>query len=640
VDGSLVDLPGQKDRALLAILAVSSGAGLPRDKLTGLLWSDRGDIQARDSLKHALKHIRQAFNDAVPEQARERLIVTTDHHEVRLAADLISVDVKAFEGLIRKGTPDSLEEANRLGTGEFLEGIVVNAAGFESWLLAERQRLRRLQEQALTKLLVPTLDTEIRERAALRLLELDPTREVAARVLMQVHVQRGESAQAVRLFEGLRDRLQIDLGVRPERETIDLYESIRSGATHAVETKPQLTMRAGGPDLLGKPSIAVLPFTNMSSNPDQQYFSDGITEDIITELSRFHELCVLARNASFRFRGQAVDVRAVGRELSAQYVVEGSIRKLGTRIRITVQLIDAESRNHLWAERYDRDEQEIFAVQDDIVRSLVGTLVGRLEAIGAERSRRKPPASMLAYDYVLRAAAQPIGDLAAEAEACRCLEKAIELDPNYGHAQALLAYLLSQEWGRDMSGSDAVLDRALELAKNGVRLDETNNHCQHTLGWIYLLRQEFDLSEHHYQRAIDLNPNSASSLTDMGNLLMFIGRPDEAIEWYKRSRTVDLHFNPVWWWRMVGAAHFIAHRYDEAIAAFNRSANVPAWAAAYMAASHALAGRLESARRSAAEVLRLWPEFSSRTYVAKEPFKLAHDRKHLLEGFGKAGLPE
>jgi hypothetical protein len=190
--------------------------------------------------------------------------------------------------------------------------------------LAERQRLRRLQEQALTKLLAPALATEVRERAALRLLELDPTREAAARVLMQVHVERGESAQAARLFEGLRDRLQIDLGVRPERETLDIYESIRSGATRAGETKPQLTMHAGGPDLLGKPSIAVLPFTNMSGDPDQQYFADGITEDIITELSRFHELSVLARNASFRFRGQSVDVRAAGRELSAQYIVEGT----------------------------------------------------------------------------------------------------------------------------------------------------------------------------------------------------------------------------------------------------------------------------------------------------------------------------
>jgi len=316
------------------------------------------------------------------------------------------------------------------------------------------------------------------------------------------------------------------------------------------------------------------------------------------------------------------------------------MRKLGARIRITVQLIDVESGNHLWAERYDRDQQEMFAVQDDIVRSLVGTLVGRLEAIGAERSRRKPPASMLAYDYLLRAIAQPIGDVVAEAEARRCLEKAIELDPNYGHAHGLLAYWLSQVWFRDTSGSDAALDRALELAKNGVRLDETNSHCQHMLGWVYLLRQDFDLAEHHCQLAIDLNPNSVYGLTTMGDLLIFAGWPDEGIAWYRRARAVDPHFNPSWWWRMVGVAHFTAQRYDEAIAAFNRSANVPAWAAAYMTASHALAGRPESVQRCMAEVQRLLPEFSSNGFVAKEPFKLPHDRERLLDGLGKAGLPE
>ena len=250
-------------------------------------------------------------------------------------------------------------------------------------------------------------------------------------------------------YRQVRSKLKIsfdDLGAKTLKnisEPVRTYRVAGIAAVSLVEPKRYAD----------KPSIAVLPFTNMSGDPDQQYFSDGITEDIITELSRFHELSVLARSALFRFRGQAVDVGAVARELGAQYVVEGSVRKLGTRIRIAVQLIDVESGNHLWAERYDREQQEMFAVQDDIVRSLVGTLVGRLEAIGAERSGSKPPASMVAYDYLLRALAQPIGDLTAEAEARRYLEKAIELDPNYGHAQGLLAYLLSQEWVRDMTGS-------------------------------------------------------------------------------------------------------------------------------------------------------------------------------------------
>jgi TolB-like protein len=389
-----------------------------------------------------------------------------------------------------------------------------------------------------------------------------------------------------------------------------------------------------------KPSISILPFTNMSGESDQQYFSDGITQDIITELSRFHELYVLAQNASLQPRSQLVDVRAVGRELGANYVVEGSVRKIGARIRIAVQLIDVESGNHLWAERYDRDQQDMFEVQDKIVRSLVGTLVGRLHAVDTERSSRKPPKNMLAYDYLLRANAQPIGDIEAEAEARRCLKKAIELDPNYGYAHGLLAYLLTQVWFRDTSGSSVALDRALDFAKSGGRLDETNSHCQQILGWVYLVRQEFDLAEHHYQRGLDLNPNSAFGLTGMGDLLMFIGRPDEAIEWYKKSRSVDPHFNPSWWWRMVGNAHFIARRYDEAIAAYNRSENVPVWAAAYIAASHALCGRVESAQRCAAEVLRREPEFSIKRFVAKEPFKFEHDRKHLSEGLREAGLPE
>jgi adenylate cyclase len=191
-----------------------------------------------------------------------------------------------------------------------------------------------------------------------------------------------------------------------------------------------------------------------------------------------------------------------------------------------------------------------------------------------------------------------------------------------------------------MSGSNAVLDRALELAKNGVRLDETNSECHLCLGWVYLVRQDFDLSEHHYRLAVDLNPNSARSFTGMGDVLMMTGRPDEAIEWYKRTRIVDPHFNPSWWWRMVGLAHFIAHRYDEAIAAFSRSANMPAWAEAYIAASHALAGRLDSAQRCGAEVLRLLPDFSSKSFAAKEPYKLPHDRERLLDGLGKAGLPD
>ena len=169
-----------------------------------------------------------------------------------------------------------------------------------------------------------------------------------------------------------------------------------------------------------KPSIAVLPFTNMSGDPEQQYFSDGITADIITELSRFRQLLVIARKSSFENAGDFTDVRSVGRELGTKYVVQGGVRRLGNRIRITVQLIDAISGNHLWAERFDCDQQEIFAVQDQVIGTIVGTLVGRLQAAGAEQASRKPPTSLVAYECVLRGKALPLGDLATEVRDPKC----------------------------------------------------------------------------------------------------------------------------------------------------------------------------------------------------------------------------
>ncbi|MCI0362405.1 MAG: tetratricopeptide repeat protein, partial [Phycisphaerales bacterium] len=243
-------------------------------------------------------------------------------------------------------------------------------------------------------------------------------------------------------------------------------------------------------------------------------------------------------------------------------------------------------------------------------------------------------------DYVLRGNALPVGDVLAEAEARRMFEKAIELDPTYGYALALLAYSLSLEWLRDMTGSNVALDRALELAKKAVQLDDTDSRCNHILGWVYLIRRAFDLAEHYYQRALALNPNSALNIEGIAEWLAYVGRVDEAIEWFKKVQLVDPLFNPAWWWRFVGVAHFNAREYDKAIAALSRSPISSDSVQAYIAASHALAHRTESARESVVEVLRPSPSFSASWFVAKEPYKRLVDREHLLDGLRKAGLPE
>ena len=373
----------------------------------------------------------------------------------------------------------------------------------------------------------------------------------------------------------------------------------------------------------GKLSIAVLPFENVTGDSSQQSFCDGITESIVTELLRFRDLSVRGHSAS------------VGRDLGAEYIVSGTVRRLGGCVRIVVRLLEAASGYHLWAERFDRDEQDILAAQDQVLRSLVGTLVGRLETVGADRASRKPPASLMAYDFVLRGNALPIGDVLAEGESRRLYEKAIELDPAYGFPQAMLAFLLSLEWSRDMSGASVALDRALTLARKAVQLDDTSSDCAVVLAWIHLHRGAFDQAEQYYRRALALNPNSPYTLSGMGDLLTYVGRPREAFEWYKQSKLVDLHFRG----GCLGVAHFRARDYDAAIAAVIGSPTMSLWRQAYAAACYAATNRIERARESAVEVLRLAPDFSANRFVAKEPYGHPADRENLLDGLRRAGLP-
>ncbi|HEY3147906.1 MAG TPA: adenylate/guanylate cyclase domain-containing protein [Dongiaceae bacterium] len=386
-------------------------------------------------------------------------------------------------------------------------------------------------------------------------------------------------------------------------------------------------------------SIAVLPFITMGGDAEQQYFGDGITEDIITELSRFRQLRVVARNSSFRYRGQDVDVTRVGRELGVQYLVEGSVRRIGDRIRITAQLIDASSGHHVWAERFDRNKDDLFAVQDQMVRTIAVTIGGRLEAADTNIAKRKPPSSLDAYDCVLRGDALPLGEHQAAAEARRLFEQAIELDPDYAVAHTYLAYSFYLEWHRDMSGSNAALDEALRLSKKAVLLDPHDSRCHTALGWIYLAHQSFEQAEQHYLKARELNPNSPMLVASLGDQCVSLGRPAEAIDYYKEAKLLDPFFEPPWYDPALGVAYFLAHQYDEAIAALSRPTSMFFWGHAYLAASYALAGRIERARQSAAEVLRLVPDFSSSRFDEKEPYKRAEDRQHLLEGLRLAGLP-
>ena len=388
------------------------------------------------------------------------------------------------------------------------------------------------------------------------------------------------------------------------------------------------------------PVIAVLPFANLGSDDDQDYFADGVTEDIITDLSRFRELRVVARDSCFQHRAPGADLQQVGRALNADYVVTGSIRRRGGKLRLSAQLTQTDSGNQVWAERFDRGAEDVFAMADELVRTIVATLVGRVRQAGSALARRKPPANLAAYECVLRgqAAQGQIGDSAQEAAARRFFEQALALDPDYPRAHAGLAVVLLCEWFRRADPAEALLEAALEHAERSVAIDPEDYQCQEALGWILLHCKQFDLSEQHYRRVIELNPNSPAELAAMGAACSFLGRPDEGIQWFELARRIDPYFDASWYWNLLGAAYFNARRYDDAIKALEHIANAANWVKAYAAASCALAGRADCARRIAKSLASEAPHFYAEAILRKEPYRNPADLEHLAEGFRQAGL--
>jgi TolB-like protein/tetratricopeptide (TPR) repeat protein len=389
-----------------------------------------------------------------------------------------------------------------------------------------------------------------------------------------------------------------------------------------------------------RPSIVVLPFVNLSGDPAQDYFSDGITEDIITELSRWRLLAVRSRSVSFRYRGVAVELKQIARELNVRFVVAGSVRRMGERIRIGVQLVDAETGDDIWVEKFDRRSEEIFAVLDRVVQTLVSTLVGRMQVSVNERARRKPPASLAAYECVLKCNALPWDDPAGIAEATRLVEKAIELDPEYATAHALLSALSYSRWDDGPLSSDAALEKSYVLALRAVALDDSDSTCQALLGAVCMQRRSFDVAVQYSRRAVELNPNNQWNAADLGSLLVYVGEPEEALIWFSRAREIDPYFEEPWYWRAAGLACMSLQRYADALAMLGR-ARVRAYPyAALTAACHARLGDAASARAGVAECLSMHPDFSVAKFMKKQPFKIPAHAEQLASSLRLAGLPD
>jgi adenylate cyclase len=389
-----------------------------------------------------------------------------------------------------------------------------------------------------------------------------------------------------------------------------------------------------------KPSIAVLPFVNMSGDGDQEFFADGLTEDIITALSQFREFLVISRNSTFVYKGKAVNVQEVAKALDVHYVLEGSVRKAGDRVRITAQLIDAETDRHVWAERYDRELKSIFDIQDDVTSSIAATLPGRVEAAAYQRIKRHPTESMAAYELVLTAKVLHHRSCKEDnLEAQRTIDRALVLDPNYAHAHAWRACIVGQSWVYNWCPNrDVAWQTVNEELKIALALDDNDSDVHRVLAAVNLVRGNHKAAEYHQQRAISLNPNNDLIVVQQGELYTWLGRPEEGIEWIRKAMRLNPH-HPERFWNHLGRALFVARRYAEAIDAFRRISRPDQFHYAFLAASSAMLDNQTDAAAHVHSVLTLDPMFSCEAYLRTLHYQLESDREHHREALLKAALP-
>lgn len=426
------------------------------------------------------------------------------------------------------------------------------------------------------------------------------------------------------------------------RKGIRFVGDLRVRADAQSEPK-SASMERSAAVLPERPAIAVLPFVNMSGDPEQDYFSDGISEDIITALSKLRWFLVIARNSSFIYKGKSVHLKQIADEIGVGYVVEGSVRKAGDRVRITAQLNDVASGSHLWAERYDRDLADVFAVQDEITEAIVAAIEPQLYAAENFRAQRKAPDSLDAWDLVMRALSHfwrvtRQDNVVAQA----LLEKAISIDPNYGQALGVLAnsYMFSAHMGWvDMATATPIAERA---ARAAIRADSEDPWAHHALGTVYLIKRRFDDSLAEFELALRLNPNFSLTQGYYGLVLSYCGRWEEADLAAQRAIRLSPRdpFSAVYY-GIAAYAQFIGRNYDEAIklaheALRQRSDFVGAHRV--LTAASAMAGHIDDAKSALQDLCQAQPNVSLAWIAANMPIRHDAERAHYVEAFRRAGL--
>jgi adenylate cyclase len=506
---------------------------------------------------------------------------------------------------------------------------------------------------------------EIQRRMARRNADVDPERQIQFRIginLGDVIIEDGDvlgdgvniaarlqtvaAPGGISVSQAVRDELAHKLDIRFEEQgdqplkNISRPVKVYAIALDETQAKPLPVLPPAGADG-GHLSIAVLPFVNMSGDPDQEFFADGLTEDIITALSRFRELLVISRNSTFVYKGKAVNVQEVAKAFGVQYVVEGSVRKIANRVRITVQLIDARTDRHIWAERYDRELSDIFAMQDEVTASIVATVSGRVEAAAVERVQRSPTTNMRAYEYLLAAKVLHHRSTKADnAEAQKMIDKALALDPNYAHAHAWRACIAGQSWVYSWCPDrDAAWDTISTSLGTALSLDDNDSDVHRILAAVNLNRGDHEAAQYHQERALALNPNNDLIVVQHGEYLTWVGRPEEGVEWIRKAMRLNPH-HPERFWNHLGRAYFVARKYPEASEAFRHISKPDQYHHAFLAAAAAMGGDPATAELHHNQVLASDAGFTVDGYLATLHYKRPEDTEHHREALLRAGLPQ
>ncbi len=345
-------------------------------------------------------------------------------------------------------------------------------------------------------------------------------------------------------------------------EPVRVYTvSLKSGGT-VPEPQAVVQPEKSVPDLPEKPSIAILPFTNMSADPEQEYFSDGITDDIITELSRFHSLFVIARNSSFHYKGQSPSVSTVGRELGVQYLVEGSVRKAANRVRITAQLVDTSKGTQLWADRYDRELNDIFTIQDEVVQAIASAIPNRIEAAATQVAHKKPTTSLTAYDYLLRGEWELWRD--NDDQAMIYFQKAVEIDPQCARAFARMAILHGYRVFSQGAAAEAGAQAARKSAERALDIDDADASVLAMASTVYSQIGDYDRAQATLERALALNPHDAEFIYRCGITTSWQGDPMEALQWYGKAMRLNPYY-PNSWLEALLEAYYMSRQYHKAL---------------------------------------------------------------------------